>query len=1012
MPSNKDNASNTPSFDNRPDGPFFNTNPLPMYFFDMENYDFLAVNEAAIHTYGYSRDEFLKMKASQIRPPEEVARFMESVAGAHGPYLESKGEWQHTLKSGEIIDVELIVSLADFNGRKAILSMVHDITERKRAEAALRKSESKYRELIESMPVAYYKTTPAGRFIEVNPAFCRMVGYTSEELFAMDIPKTLYFEESEREGEKRYSGFAPVTEIYRLKRKDGSEVWMEDYARYLRDESGKIIFHEGICQDITEQKLAREALQSSEARLRTVIDSSSDAVVFLDSNWNLMECLNPVCYERITGYLPAERLGRSAFDVIHPDDLETLRSQFRTRQDEKVGATRSEYRIKHKDGTWRWVEGVARDMLEEPSIKALVIGIRDIEERKFAEKRLVESEERYRVLVHNSPDSIVVLTDGKLVYVNHETLGPMHAESEEQLIGRSILDFIHPDSRQDVIRRIEDMIKTQKDQPLHEMKLVGLDGAAVQVEVRSAPVTYFGKLSIQSVIRNVTDRRQVEKRLHLQSVALNTAANGIVITDTSGNIVWANPAFGSLTGYSLNEAVGSNMRDLIKSGKQDQEFYRNMWNTILAGQVWRGEIINKRKDGTLYTEDMTIAPVREGSGEITHFVAVKQDITDRKSLQEQLLQSQKLESIGQLAGGVAHDYNNILGVIIGYGELLKSKLRDDFEAQRPVEAILTASTRAADLTRQLLAFARKDIISPRVVNINSSLEIVQKMLKRIIGENINFVFRPGDNLWNVRIDPSQLDQVLINLAANSKDAIQGVGVITIETSNVSVDAIYAKGRPGLRTGDFVRLVFSDTGAGMESETVRRIFEPFFTTKEKGHGTGLGLSTVYGIVKQNNGEVFVTSGVGEGTSFEIFLPRFIGEVEGLLDMPPEPVAHGTETILVVEDQEDILELTRASLENYGYRVLTASSPNEALMLCKAHAGEIHLLLTDVIMPVMSGKDLSGKARELRPGMKVIYMSGYTANELSPKGVLGEEFEFIQKPFTPVALAKRVGDVLNS
>lgn len=1010
MPPHENTVRDMPSFESGPGSPFFRTNPLPMWVFDRDTYQFLAVNDAAVRKYGYSRNEFLNMKASEIRPPEDKPRFSESVSKVVGSVVESKGEWRHKLKNGQIIDVEVIVSALDFDGRNAALTMIYDVTERNLAEAALRKSEAKYRELIESMPVAYYKSTSAGQFVDVNPAFCKMLGYTREELFAMDIPETLYFHESEREGEKQYSGFAPVTETYRLKGKDGTEVWVEDYARYLRDESGKIIYHEGICQDITGQKLAREALQFSEARLRTVIETSMDTILFLDKDWNLVECLNPTSYERITGYLPAERLGKNGAGMIHPGDIETFREKIRS-ADEPGKIVRVEHRVRRKDGSWRWVEGAVRNLLDDAVLGAMVINIHDIEERKFAVNRLIESEERYRTLVHNSPDSIVVLTDGKFAYVNPATLSPLGADSAEQLVGKEFLDFVHPGSREKAGKSINEMMDTQRPMPLQELVLVGVDKSLIEVEVRSAPVSYLGRPSIQSVIRNITDRRKVEKQLRLQSVALNTAGNGIVITDTEGNIVWANPAFESLTGFSLDEALGKNLRNLIRSGKQDKEFYRSMWNTILAGKVWRGEIVNKKKDGTFYTEDMTIAPVREGTGEITHFIAVKQDITDRKSLQEQLLQSQKLESIGQLAGGVAHDYNNILGVVIGYAELLKTKLRDNLEVQRPVEAILTATTRAADLTRQLLAFARKDIVSPKVMNLNTAIEGIEKMLRRIIGENISFEVRAGKKLWNVRIDPSQLDQILINLAANAKDAIQGIGSIVLETANVNVDSRFARSRAGLGEGEFVKLEFSDNGTGMGKETVKRVFEPFFTTKEKGHGTGLGLATVYGIVKQNDGNVYVTSEPGKGTKFEIFLPRFRGKVEGNQDRVPEQVARGTETVLVVEDQEEMLELTRVSLESYGYHVLTASGPEEALLLCNEHSGKIHLLLTDVIMPVMSGRDLSRKARKICPGIKVMYMSGYTANELSPEGVLGEEVEFIQKPFKPVALAKKVGEVLG-
>ncbi len=1133
MQSTENSVPDMPIMDEGPDNSFFATNPLPMWIFDLDTLDFLAVNDAAVRAYGYSRDEFLGMNTKDIRPAEEVDRFLVSASTIRKHLFLSMGEWRHIRKSGDMIDVEIFVSASDYKGKKAGLVAVRDITERKKSEASLRqalewqeaifegsrdavlisdmsarlvsvnlaaceltgysreellsmkssdlraesspsnfdkvhaelsdasfkqvesvmrrkdgseiqvelhkrridvsgksfvhttvrditdrkkaesdlqKSEAKYHELIESMPVGYYKSTSEGRFVDVNPAFCTMLGYTREELLSMYIPDSLYFAASEREGETKYTGFAPVTEIYRLKGKGDVEVWVEDYARYGRDADGRIIFHEGICYDITERKQARDALQASETRFRAVIENSSDTVLFLDHEWRLVKCLNAASYKRITGYTVEERLGRQEFELLHPDDLHEAKIHFTTGMRHQA-TTRLEFRIKHKDGYWRWVEGVARNMLGDSAIGANVMHIRDIEERKSAERMLIESEERYRILVHNSPDSIVVMTDGKFSYVNPKSVQLFHARSAEELLGKPAVAFIHPDSRVDSESRLRRMMETKEGLPLKEMKFLGADGTILEVEVRSAPVTYLGKISIQSVIRDITERKQVEKQLQLQGVALNTAANAVLITDSLGNIVWANPAFESLTGYSMDEAIGRNPRDLIKSGTQDGDYYREMWSTINSGKVWRGEIVNRRKNGSLYTEEMTIAPVRDSVGSITHFVAVKQDITDRKSLQEQLLQSQKLDSIGQLAGGVAHDYNNILGVVIGYAELLKSTLAGNHEARKPIEAILTASTRAAGLTRQLLAFARKDIVSPKVLNLNTAIGNIELILQRIIGENISIVFKPTDELWNVKIDPSQLDQMFINLAANARDAIQGIGTISISLSNYTAGQDENVARPGMMPGEFVKMTFSDTGTGMKPEVSKRVFEPFFTTKEKGHGTGLGLSTIYGIIKQNNGNIYVYSEPGRGTTFEIFLPRFEGRDESAQIHRNEHARHGTETVLVVEDQKEMLDLTIASLESFGYQVLAAGGPDEALEICRNSAQEIHLVVTDVIMPVMSGRDLSEKINELRPGTKVLFMSGYTADKLDPDGSLDCKSHFIQKPFTPVALARKVGELLD-
>ncbi len=484
---------------------------------------------------------------------------------------------------------------------------------------------------------------------------------------------------------------------------------------------------------------------------------------------------------------------------------------------------------------------------------------------------------------------------------------------------------------------------------------------------------------------------------------LKTIPFGIDIVDASGNVLFANDNMKKL---HRADAVGRRCWTIYKDDKTQCEncplipgMGPNDTTTLEVKGVFGGRTFQVNHTGMTYQGNRAI-------------LEVFQDVTERKSLQEQLLQSQKLESIGQLAGGVAHDYNNILSVIIGYAQLLKLKFKAGDDNERLADSILGAANRGADLTKQLLAFARKEIISPKTFSVNSAIASFENILRRMIGENINLLFRPDQDVWNIKLDPSQFDQILLNLAANSREAIKGVGTIVIETTNVTVDEDYARSHPELNAGKFVKLTFSDTGMGMDQETIKKIFEPFFTTREKGHGTGMGLATVYGIVKQNNGNIYVTSEPGTGTAFEIYLPPSYEELDKTEEQPSEVFIHGTETILVVEDQVELLELAMASLENYGYHVLTAPVPGEALRLCETYDGEIHLLLTDVIMPVMSGKKLSENVKNLRPGIKTLFMSGYTSDELSPEGVLDDEIEFIQKPFTPAELAKKVSEVLQS
>jgi len=438
-----------------------------------------------------------------------------------------------------------------------------------------------------------------------------------------------------------------------------------------------------------------------------------------------------------------------------------------------------------------------------------------------------------------------------------------------------------------------------------------------------------------------------------------------------------------------------------------------MWNTISSGQTWRGTFVNTRKNGTTYTEEASISPIHDEHGNIVNYVAAKRDVSQQLSLEEQLRQAQRLESVGRLAGGVAHDFNNMLSVILGHAELALEQLEESHPLREEVEPIVEASQRSRELTRQLLAFARQQTVAPEVLNLNDTIETLLGMLRRLIGENIDLQWNPGEGLWPVRIDPAQIDQILANLVVNARDAIEGAGAILIDTRNAELDEAYSEQHAGFHPGRYVVLVVSDDGKGMDKETRATIFEPFFTTKMQGEGTGLGLATVYGIVKQNEGFINVYSEPGKGSTFRIYFPAYEHE-----SLPREAVRTGeapetgTETILLVEDEGHLLEFTRRRLDRLGYRVLSADNPNTAIDMAQNHDGAIDLLLTDVVMPEMSGKDLLEKLRKVRPGLKCLYMSGYPANVIAHQGVLEEDVHFLHKPFSTADFAAKVREALEN
>lgn len=508
----------------------------------------------------------------------------------------------------------------------------------------------------------------------------------------------------------------------------------------------------------------------------------------------------------------------------------------------------------------------------------------------------------------------------------------------------------------------------------------------------------------------VTARLNQERRL--LSTAVEQTAGNVIITDAAGLIRYINPACEQTTGYSAAEVVGHSPR-LFASGTHPASYYQALWETISAGQVWHGRFINQKKDGSHYTVDSVITPVRGENGALTHYVAVQQDISRELSLEEQYHQAQKMEAMGRLAGGVAHDFNNLLTAINGFTELAQLQLAPDHPIQEMLSKVLASGQRAINLVRQLLTFSRKQVIEPKLLNINDVVTDLEKMLQRIIGEDLQVETNLAADLWPVRVDPTQIEQVIVNLAVNARDAMPEGGRLTIETANIVLDEGYAAGYLGAKPGDYVLLAVSDTGLGMDQQTQARIFEPFFTTKEPGKGTGLGLATVFGMVKQNGGDIHVYSEVSHGTTFKIYLPRTqeaapapgaAGQVRG--------IPRGVETILLVEDNPTVRELASLILNQQGYQLLEAANGREALALAQSYQGEIHLLLTDVIMPQLGGGKLADELTASRPRLKVLYMSGYTDDAIIRHGVLEPGVAFIQKPFSPAALAQKVRDVLDS
>jgi PAS domain S-box-containing protein len=512
--------------------------------------------------------------------------------------------------------------------------------------------------------------------------------------------------------------------------------------------------------------------------------------------------------------------------------------------------------------------------------------------------------------------------------------------------------------------------------------------------------------------------RASQAELRKLSRAIEQSPSPVIITDREGAIEYVNPSFSALSGYAPEDVIGRNPR-IFKSGEGSGDLYLRLWSTITSGGTWRGELHNRKKDGTLYWVRATISPIFDDRGTITNFVAIQEDIGPWKVVEEAAAESerrflgvQKMEALGRLAGGIAHDFNNLLTAILGYSEFLLMQVADHPALKADVEEIRKAGERVARLTRQLLAFSRKQRLDPENVNLNQVVGDLAKMVARVIGEDVRLDVATADELGLARLDPGQTEQVLMNLVVNARDAMPKGGRLAITTANVDLDEEFVERHPGAKVGSYVAVSVRDTGTGMPPEVLGRMFEPFFTTKPLGQGTGLGLATVYGIVKQSSGHITVQSEPGAGTTVTCYFPRLGADASAPQpEAPPDVPEGGHETILLVEDEPMLREVVHRVLEQYGYRVLLASDGNEALAIAADHRGVIDLLVSDVVMPELSGPDLAERLARSRPTMRVLYISGFAPRVGSGSAPIGPQTAFLPKPFTPEALARKVREVLG-
>jgi len=779
-----------------------------------------------------------------------------------------------------------LIPLRNNNGEiDAVMGVARDISAQKNLEKALSREKEFTEALIRSLPGVFFLFDENLRYIMWQDNTTAPEKYTFEEISKMSPFD--FIVESERE--KVASAFQEVltrghaaVEVDTYTR---SGSIMSIFANAVRlDIEGKR-FILGVGFDVTDKRLTEKKLQERETLFRGIIENTNEIFTIINSNGEMVYMSPSI--KKIMGFEAHELTGKNAFDFVHPDDFHILADAIRDVVEKPGKVVVRQMRMKHKDGSWRFIESTGYNLLHDPIIKGIVINSRDVTEQKELERAILESEAKFRNLVEKSLVGVYIIQEGKFAYVN--------------------------------------------------------------------------------------------------------------------------PKFSEIFGYSQKEIMSDiTVPDLV--AEEDRDLVNENIRKRINGEVesMRYQFRGKRKDGTrIFVEVYGTRTEYSGKPAVIGTII---DYTEQKRMQEQLFQSQKLEAVGRLAGGIAHDFNNLLTLIMLHSEIILKQLGEANEVAQSIKEIYDSAQRASNLTAQLLSFARRQIVEPVVFNANTLIKGLSKMLKSLIGEHIVLETILSEDLYSIKVDPAQLEHAIINLAINSRDAMPGGGKLIIETRNVELDVEYTRTHQEVTPGEYVMIAVSDNGTGMDEETKSKIFEPFFTTKKNGKGTGLGLATVYGFVKQSGGHIWVYSELGKGTTIKVYFPAFKEKPEEIRREKPSKL-HGTETILFAEDEPGIRELIVKILTSSGYKVIEASDGIDALEKAKAYDGEIDLLLTDLIMPRLGGKELYDRLKKDREGIEVLFISGYTDNVIVHNFVIEDGTNFLQKPFKPDDLLAKIRSILD-
>ena len=999
----------------------------------------LFFNETSIRYLGYTQDEARGINFKNLTDETNAQKVYEAFHEVFVTGKPVKGfDWQILKKNGEPISVEASVSLLrDEAGQPCgFRGIVRDVSERLRSQKELKQTKERYQTILDITAEAYLEEDLAGRITFANDTACRMFGMPREELVGKSYRELVTPDIADNFQEifaNIYKSRNPARLTdFDIVRPDGSVVTFEINATLKYNHEGIPTGFRIMMSDSTAKKMAEEHRRKSEKKYHNILEIMGEGYIETDTNGVISYLNDTAC--SLIGY-PREELVGKRFVECYPSSAASL--SHRIYEDiYKTGRPRflMDYEVKARDGSVRiHQQNVALLTDEAGRPEGFRIIIRDVTQYKKAQEALRETETKYRHMLETIDDTYLE-TDlaGNLVFFN-DSLCRVLGYKREELQNAGYKMISPPENVAKIFHDFNEIFKTGKTRHFREHQLIAKNGSVIYMDMNISLLyakdgTPSGFCCFGSDVTEMTlaNRKIAENERRLRAIADNV--RDIIWTmDFDLHWTYLSPAVFHMTGFTPEEIAGMPLKMIAPPSVQ--QMVRERLQKEMEGRSSPAppeqlkpltfEIALWHKNGTRIWTEVSVNFNRDENGRPFEIVGVTRDITERKKAEEvrkkleaQLTQAQKMEVIGRLAGGVAHDFNNMLSVILGYVDLAKLRLVRQHPVLKDIAEIEKAALRSRDITTQLLAFSRKQIVEPKVIDLDELIGHSQKAMIRLIGEDIRLeVIRPS-KLWPVKTDPSHMEQILMNLAVNARDAMPGGGKLIIQTENIELDKSDYTSHAVTAPGKYVRLTVSDNGTGIDKETINYIFEPFFTTKEAGKGTGLGLATVYGIVKQNDGFINVYSEPGKGTSFTIYLPRAQGEKDPPVEQVIEPGPSGTGCILLTEDDATVLRIAQKMLKSIGYTVIPASSPEEAISLCQDSQLHIDLVLTDIIMPGMNGDELVKRIRQIRPGMKALYMSGYAYDVIASRGILKDGVMFIQKPFTMKTIGEKVAQAMEA